>query len=166
METAQRAVEKVRERFADQILSVEQSAKQTFLHVKRDRIADILRLLRDDPDLAFDCLQDVCGLDYLNMGMPERFCVAYNLYSFKNGAHFRVKAFVPEDDPQIDTASALWRAANWAEREAFDMYGIRFRNHPDLKRILLPHEYVGYPLRKDYPVRGMGERDAFARYVE
>ena len=97
--------------------------------------------------------------------MPERFAVAYNLYSHGKKGSFRVKAFIPEDDPSIDSIHDLWSAANWAEREAYDFYGFQFNGHPNQIRILLPDNYVGYPLRKDYPLRGMGERDAFPRYV-
>ncbi len=91
--------------------------------------------------------------------------MVYNLCSIGTGARARVKAFVPEGDPEIDSASALWKAAPWAEREVYDLYGIRFRNHPDLKRILMPDDYEGHPLRKDYPLQGRGERQNFPRYA-
>jgi NADH-quinone oxidoreductase subunit C len=159
-----RALQKCRAAFADQILAEGRSAGQHFLEVRRDRIHDFLRFLRDDPELRFDFLQDLCGVDYLNQGKPERFCVVYNLYSFTNRAQFRLKAFVPEEDPTIDSASDLWPAADWAERETYDFYGIVFKNHPDLRRIQLPFDYEGHPLRKDYPLTGRGERMAFPRY--
>jgi NADH-quinone oxidoreductase subunit C len=161
--TCDRALEKCRAAFGDQILAAFTSAGQHVLEVKRDRIRDLLRFLRDDPELRFDLLQDVCGVDYLNQGKPERFGAVYNLYSFTQRAQFRVKAFVPEDDPAIDSVADLWPAAGWAEREAYDLYGIEFRGHPDLRRILMPFDYEGHPLRKDYPLTGRGERMDFPR---
>jgi NADH-quinone oxidoreductase subunit C len=156
-------IEKVKERFADQVLAVREHAGQRWVEVRRDRILEILRLLRDE--CGFDMLTDLTAVDYLNQGMPERFAVVYNLYSLQANARARVKAFVPEGDPVIDSAASLWKAAPWAEREVYDLFGIRFRGHPDLKRILLPEGYEGHPLRKDYPLTGRGERMNFPRYV-
>jgi NADH-quinone oxidoreductase subunit C len=160
-----KAVEKLQKHFAGEIFRIEENSGQTTVLVKPQRIVALLQSLKEDPELSFDALQDVCGVDYLNQGMPERFAVVYHLYSYKNQAFFRVKAFVSEEEPEIESVSALWASANWAEREAFDMYGIRFKNHPNLIRILLPEGYQGYPLRKDYPLRGRGEREDFPRYV-
>ena len=165
MEIIKEVVERIKSTFADEVLSIEESAKQTAISVKPKKILRILKLLKEDSELAFDYLQDVCGVDYLNQGMPERFAVVYNLYSFKNNAHIRVKTFVPEENPAIDSVSSLWASADWAEREVYDMYGIKFNNHPNLKRILLPDGYVGHPLRKDYPLQGRGERDNFPKYA-
>ncbi len=156
-------IDRLEERFADQVLDVREHAGQRFAHVKRDRIVELLRFLRDE--CGFDALADLTAVDYLNQGMPERFCVVYALYSFRHNSRTRLKAFVPEGDPEIESAAPLWKAALWAEREVFDMYGIRFRKHPDLRRILLPDDYEGHPLRKDYPLTGRGERMDFPRYV-
>ena len=156
-------IETVTTQFADQVLGVLEHAGQKYVHVKRDRILDILRTLRDT--CGFDMLTDLTSVDYLNQGMPERFCVVYNLYSFKDNTRTRVKAFVPEGDASIDSASTLWKAAPWAEREVWDLFGIKFNNHPGLKRLMLPENYDGHPLRKDYPLTGRGERMDFPRYV-
>ena len=156
-------VERVRERFPDQVLGTAAHAGQRAVLVRRDRVLEILRMLRDEA--GFDVLADLTAVDYLDRGQPERFCVVYNLHSLGTGARTRVKAFVPEADPVIDSASGLWKAAPWAEREVYDLFGIRFRGHPDLKRILLPESYEGHPLRKDYPLRGRGERGNFPRYA-
>jgi NADH/F420H2 dehydrogenase subunit C len=158
-------LDRLRERFGDQILSTDPRSIPPTAEVRRERIAEILRFLRDEPDAAFDCLLDVCGVDYLNRGAAERFAVVYHLLSFPHRRLLRLRAFVPEGDPEIDSAAGLWPAADWAEREAFDLYGIRFRGHPNLCRILLPDTYEGYPLRKDYPLEGRGERDRFPKYV-
>jgi NADH-quinone oxidoreductase subunit C len=157
-------IETVTTQFADQVLGVLEHAGQKYVHVKRDRIVDLLRTLRDT--CGFDMLTDLTAVDYLNQGMPERFCIVYNLYSFKDNVRTRIKAFVPEGDPTIDSASALWKSAPWAEREVWDLFGIKFKGHPDLKRLVLPEAYEGHPLRKDYPLTGRGERMNFPRYVE
>ena len=156
-------IETVKAKFADQVLSVGSHAGQAWVDVKRDRIADLLKTLRDE--CGYDMLTDITAVDYLNQGMPERYAVVYNLYSVKDNVRTRVKAWVPEADPTIDTASALWRSAPWAEREVWDLMGIKFKGHPDLKRIQLPENYEGHPLRKDYPLTGRGERMNFPRYV-
>jgi NADH-quinone oxidoreductase subunit C len=157
------AIVKVAAAFGDQVLGIGEHAGQRFVNVKRDRITDILRLLRDQE--GFDVLKDLTAVDYLNQGQPERFCVVYQLGSFADARAARVKAWVPESDPTIESIHALWKAANWAEREVYDFFGIVFKNHPDLKRIQLPADYVGHPLRKDYPLTGRGERMNFPRYV-
>lgn len=159
--SVEQAVARIKERFFDQLLQVGDHAGQVHLQVKRDRILELLATLKED----FDYLADLAGVDYLNVGMSERFCVVYNLYSFKHNSHLRVKAFIPEDDPTIDSVHTLWRAAPLAEREVYDQYGIVFKGHPHLKRLLNPDDYTGHPLRKDYPLRGMGERDNFPKVV-
>ena len=113
------------------------------------RIVEVLRLLRDDPELEFEMLTDVTAVDYL--GEVPRFEVVYHLYSVAKNHRVRIKARVAEDAPEIESAVALWPSANWMEREVWDLYGIRFRNHPDLRRILLYEQFDGHPLRKDYP---------------
>jgi NADH-quinone oxidoreductase subunit C len=164
-DVARRAAEILRERFPEEVLDVQEFRGQWRAYVRRDRILDILRTLRDDPELRFEMLTDLTAVDYLGQDRPERFCVVYQLYSLAHDARFRVKAWVPESDPQVASATPLWKAANWAEREVWDLFGISFGGHPGLKRIMLPESYVGHPLRKDYPLRGRGEREAFPRYV-
>jgi NADH-quinone oxidoreductase subunit C len=122
-----------------------------------------VKMLRDEG--GYDMLTDVTAVDYLNQGMPERYAVVYQFYSVKENVRARVKAWVPEADPTIDSVSALYRSAPWAEREVWDLMGIKFKGHPDLKRIQLPENYEGHPLRKDYPLTGRGERMNFPRYV-
>jgi NADH-quinone oxidoreductase subunit C len=156
-------LEAIRSRCPDEVLGVYGHAEQPWVEVRRGRILEILRVLRDEG--GFDALMDLTAVDYLNQGKPERFAVVYQLMSFSTLARFRVKAWVPEGDAWIDSASGLWRSAPWAEREVFDLFGISFKGHPDLKRILLPEGYEGHPLRKDYPLTGRGERMNFPRYV-
>lgn len=142
-------LEKLRRRFGDHVVSTHSDFGDDTATVRRERIVEILTFLRDDPDLRFEFLMDLTGVDYL--GEEPRFEVVYHLYSFQKKHRVRIKARVPEEDPVVDSAVAVWPGIDWYEREAFDMYGIRFRNHPNLKRILMYEEFVGHPLRKDYP---------------
>jgi NADH-quinone oxidoreductase subunit C len=112
------------------------------------RIRDVLRLLRESDGLDFEMLTDLTAVDYL--GEEPRFEVVYHLYSVQRNHRVRIKARVPEVPCEIDSVVELYPSANWMEREAFDLYGVRFRGHPDLRRILLYDEFDGYPLRKDY----------------
>ncbi|MGH0031682.1 MAG: NADH-quinone oxidoreductase subunit C [Myxococcota bacterium] len=116
--------------------------------VDADRILDVLRLLRDDAELEFEMLSDVTAVDLLPK--TPRFEVVYHLYSVARNHRVRVKAPVSEDAPRIASATPLWESANWLEREVWDMYGIAFDGHPDMRRLLLYDEFEGHPLRKDY----------------
>lgn len=127
--------------------------------VKKGRIKELLRFLHDTPDLGCTFLSDLCGVDYLGKKEP-RFEVVYHVYSLKNNAMLRIKAQVTESDATIDSVTDLWLGADWRERECFDMFGIRFNNHPDLRRLLMPDDWDGYPLCKEYPLRSdLGERE-------
>ncbi len=117
--------------------------------VTKDQLVAVMRFLRDDPELAFDMLTDVTCVDYL--GETPRFEMVYHLYSLARNHRLRIKARVAEDACEIDTLCPLWESANWMEREVWDLYGLRFTGHPDLRRILLYEEFDGHPLRKDYP---------------
>jgi NADH-quinone oxidoreductase subunit C len=113
-------------------------------------------------DCGFDMLAELGGIDY--MGYPnasDRFCVVYGLTNTATGERIFVKAFANDPEPELPSVYDLWRGADWMEREVYDMYGIRFHGHPDLRRILMPSEYTAHPLRKDYPLRGYGERHNF-----
>jgi NADH-quinone oxidoreductase subunit C len=148
-------VEKLKEKFLNEIVDVTQFRDQVFVSLKKDKIVEICRYLHDDPDIYMEYLADLCGVDY-----PEkryRFEVVYNLYSLRHNHRLMLKAQLSEDDPYIDSVVEIWNGANWHEREACDMYGILFNNHPDLRRILMPEDWEGYPLRKDYPLKGPEE---------
>ena len=145
--------EKLKERFSEEVLDVKEFRGQISVTMKKEKILDIFRYLHDDPDLFFDYLVDVCGADYLGKKV-NRFEVVYHLYSIKHRHALRIKAEVEGEKPSIDSVVPIWAGANWHEREAYDMYGIVFNRHPDLRRILLPEDWEGFPLRKDYPVKG------------
>ena len=123
--------------------------------VTREAIVDALTYCRDDAALHFDVLMDLTAVDYLKFPGREdgpRFDVVYHLYSIPHNHRLRLRVPVEQDDPVVPTATPLWPIANWLEREVWDMFGIRFAGHPDLRRLLMYEEFVGHPLRKDYPV--------------
>ncbi len=124
---------------------------QPVIVLERSALPAALHTLRDHPETRFAMLSDLTAVDYL--GRTPRFEVVYQLYSPSLNHRLRVKVPVPEDDPAVPTATGVWKSANWAEREAWDMFGIRFVGHPDLRRILMYAEFEGHPLRKDYPLQ-------------
>jgi len=152
---SQRALDLLRERHADAVLETGSHVGDEIALVRKDSIFAVLRTLRDDASLSFDMLTDLTVVDYL--GQKPRFEVVYQLYSLRYKHRLRVKAPIMDESATecwIDSVTPLWKAANWAEREAWDLYGVEFRGHPDLRRIFMYDEFVGYPLRKDYPVNG------------
>ncbi len=124
------------------------------LIVVRDRLLDVARWLRDDAASRFNFCSDVTATDWPSRA--ERFDVIYCLYSIPLRHRVRLKVRVGESDP-VASVTGIWPAANWLEREVFDMFGVRFEGHPDLRRILMPDEWQGHPQRKDYPLEGPGE---------
>lgn len=124
------------------------------LIVGRDRLMEVARWLRDDPGAGFNFCSDVTATDW--PARPERFDVIYCLYSIPHRHRVRVKVRAAEQDP-VPSVTGIWPAANWLEREVFDMFGVRFEGHPDLRRVLMPDEWQGHPQRKDYPLEGPGE---------
>ncbi len=143
------------ERFGRGVLGTHAYRGDHTATVDRATVREALALCRDDPALKFDMLIDVTAVDYLRYPGREdgpRFDVVYHLYSVEHNHRVRFKVPVEQDDAWVPTASGLWPIANWLEREVWDMYGIRFEGHPDLRRLLLYEEFVGHPLRKDYPI--------------
>lgn len=120
--------------------------------VRAGDIERVCRFLKDDDDCAFEMLSDVTCVDWI--GEEPRFEVVYHLYSLSKKHRVRLKARVPEDNPSLPSVTSVWRGASWFEREVFDMYGVVFEGHPDLRRVLMYPEFVGHPLRKDYPLNG------------
>ena len=157
---------KVEDSFSDELISKEEKAQYFQFSVKARDANPLIRFLKEDPELGFTYFIDLCGADYLEYPqlMPERFAVATTLLSPRLGVKVQVRAFVPAMEPRIASICDVFRGANWTEREVWDLYGIEFTGHPDLKRILLPDDYEGHPLRKDYPQRGRGERASFPVY--
>lgn len=139
----------LREHFGDDIRGTHAFRGDLTAEVASQRIVEICRFLRDDATLAFDFLVDVTAVDYL--GSTPRFELVYHLKSMTRGHRLRLKARVSEDEPRIASVVGVWRGADWLERETWDLYGIHFEGHPDLRRIYLYEEFEGHPLRKDYP---------------
>ncbi|HET7874430.1 MAG TPA: NADH-quinone oxidoreductase subunit C [Methylomirabilota bacterium] len=146
---------RLRERCGAQVLEIHDHRGDHTAVLAREALVPALQFLRDDPALGFDLLVDITAVDYLKFPGREdgpRFEVVYHLYSVPHNHRVRLKVPVEQDDAVVPTATGLWPIANWLEREVWDMFGIRFEEHPDLRRLLLYEEFVGHPLRKDYPI--------------
>lgn len=137
------------------------SSDQLCVRVPADRLLAACRFLRDDPAAHFEQLCDLTCVDYLEFpDAADRFGVTYSLLSLTHNHRLWLKVFVNDPDPVVPSVVRLWSGANWMEREVFDLFGIRFDGHPDLRRILTPDDFEDHPLRKDYPLRGRGERES------
>jgi NADH-quinone oxidoreductase subunit C len=148
------AVALLEEKFPEEVVEVVEFRGDTTIVVKPERIVEICTALRDNHITAFRYLSMIAGMDYLPAS--PRFGVVYNLYCHKHHNRITLKTLLADDRaPRIDSVSMVWSSAIWHEREIYDMMGIRFNGHPDLRRILMPGDWVGHPQRKDYPLRGM-----------
>jgi len=172
----------LRERFSDAIDSITVDRDEVTLELPPARLLETCRVLRDEPEFHFEQLMDVCGVDYLHYGQadweteettstgfsrgvsigvykestsrPQRFAAVYHLLSQKHNRRLRIRCYTEGNPPRVDSVVDIWNAANWFEREAFDLYGILFEGHPDLRRILTDYGFVGHPFRKDFPLHG------------
>ncbi len=144
------AVERLKEKFADAILEVAEYRAETSVTLKKEVVVPVCAFMKQE--LGYNLLTDLCGVDFL--GRHPRFMVVYHLYNLQTKERLRLKVPVAESDPRVETVSGVWRTANWHERECWDLLGIAFTNHPDLRRILMPADWEGHPLRKDYPLQG------------
>lgn len=149
------ALDALKEAFPGEVEEVTYHAGEVSARVKTGRLVEIFGFLKDDPRTRFDLLSDLCAVDYPEDS--ERFEVNYHIYSIPLNHRIRIKARVAEGGA-LPTVSVVWATANWHEREAFDLFGIRFDGHPDLTRILLPDDWKGHPLRKEYPLEGYPEQ--------
>ncbi|MEW6354088.1 MAG: NADH-quinone oxidoreductase subunit C [Pseudomonadota bacterium] len=171
--------ELLQQRFAGALTGVKDARGEVTVELPREKLLEVCRTLRDDESFAFTQLIDVCGVDYSTYGQssrgeiglaaedviefpdyPEqpwqgpRFAVVYHLLSLTHNERLRLRVFTDDETPIVDSVVDIWPAANWFEREAFDMFGILFEGHPDLRRILTDYGFVGYPFRKDFPLIG------------
>jgi NADH-quinone oxidoreductase subunit C len=148
--TLDEVVQRLKEVLEDSFLEEGEFRGQRFVILKKDGVRKAVKLLKD---FGFNHLQTLTGVDYLRMpNRRARFEVVYQLYSIENRLQLRLRVEVPEDDPEVDSIVDLFPCANFLEREVYDLFGIKFKGHPNLKRILLPENWVGHPLRKDYPL--------------
>jgi len=145
-------LERLSERFPTFVLRTGSEQGEFFAVVKGDRAHEILHFLKEDPEARFEFLIDLCGVDRIKLEETLRFEVVYHLYSLTHNHRIRVRAQVSESDPRISSVTDLWKGADWFERECWEMFGIRFDGHPNLKHLLLFDSFEGHPLRKDYPI--------------
>ena len=148
------ALTRLRSHLPAAVLSEHEQHGDATVVVAKGHLLEVLGFLREEAGLEFDMLSDLAAVDHAQRRDGERtprFEVVYHLYSIAHNHRLRVKVGVDLDDCEVESAVGIWPAANWMEREVFDLYGIRFSNHPDLRRILLYEEFEGHPLRKDYP---------------
>lgn len=141
--------EKLKQRFSDSIQDVIEFREELTFIIKKEALLEICEFLKNDPELQYNFLSDVCGVDYPKR--EKRFEIVYNLYSIPNKWRVRLKINVSENE-SVSSVTSIWEGANWSEREVFDMFGVKFESHPDLTRILMPDDWVGHPLRKDFPL--------------
>jgi NADH-quinone oxidoreductase subunit C len=175
-------VARLKERFNDQLSGCQQSCGEITVEVPAMHLRAVCMALRDEPEFGFEQLMDLCGVDYSTYGQADwqteaasnqgfsrgvaqairpaeggdrpRFAVVYHLLSLKHNQRLRIKVFAPDDPPRVDSVVDIWASADWYEREAFDLFGILFDGHPDLRRILTDYGFIGHPFRKDFPLEG------------
>ena len=150
-EELRKAVDALKAENADWVSSEVDALGEVTITVPREAVVEVCSFLKDSH--GFDMLADLCGVD-LGPEEDPRFAVNYHLFSTTHYQRLRVKVLLSEDDPAVDSVTVLWRTADWHERETYDMFGVNFVGHPDLRRILLPSDFDGHALRKDYPLRG------------
>jgi NADH-quinone oxidoreductase subunit C len=145
-------VEKIKGKFPQAVEETVSFQDEHTIRIKREHLLEVAKFLKEEPDYDFNFLSDLCGVDY--MGKDPRFEVVYHLYSLTHTHRLRVKVSLSDNDPTIPSVVSLWKTADWHERECYDLLGITFSDHPDLKRILTPEGFKDYPLRKDFPLKG------------
>lgn len=139
--------QRLQAQFSAAVGDVNLEAKDPSIQVQPEAIADVCAFLKQDPDLAFDCLSNETGVDYKAEGYIQ---VVYHLFSYKHRHYAILKVNAPRDNPVVPTVENVWKAANWQEREIYDLLGIVFTGHCDLRRLLMPEDWIGHPLRKDF----------------
>jgi NADH-quinone oxidoreductase subunit C len=144
---AQEIFARLEQQFPGKVHDFKGEIAEPYLTVDAAAIVDVCRFLRDDGGLKFEVLSDLTALDWPK---EEKIQLVYHLYSYTNKQQIVLKVDLPRDDPKAPTMEAVWKVANWFEREVYDLFGVVFENHSDLRRIMLPEDWVGYPLRKDY----------------
>jgi len=150
MEDHQRLEEILNKKFEEKILSSKKDLGDLVIRIKSDAVVEVLKFLKDEPQ-DYSMLLDLTCVDY--MGKKPRFEMVYHVFSISRNKRLRIKCWVPEDSLEIDSVSGMWKNANWLEREVYDMFGIQFKGHPDLRRLFMYDGFEGHPLRKDYPLR-------------
>lgn len=150
-EQLQKVIDGLSEEFPEALLDVYQSSGDTFIRVTPESNVDVCRYLKEE--FHFIYLADVFGTDRFTS--EDRFEVVYNLISLRDRQRLFVKVWLPEEDPHIESVTSLWESANWFERQTYDMFGVTFTNHPDMRRIYMPEDFEYFPLRKEFPLLGI-----------
>ena len=150
--TGEEIIEKVKAGLTDAIKNTDLPQGDAVIFVSPDDLQKVAAFLKDDPSLKFDYLADICGVDYLIEERDPRFEAVYLLYSIDHKHSIRVRVGIDEDEPSVPTVSEQWKGALYPEQELFDMFGINIEGHPRNERLIMPKEWVGHPLRKDYPL--------------
>ena len=141
----------VKQKFSNEVVSMMDQQGDPLVYIKREAVSKVLKALKEDAGLSFDVLMDLFAVDYLHWEeKADRFEIIYNLFSSTKLHRLFVKVAVPEREPSLDSVASVWPAADWFEREVWDMFGVSFKGHPNLKRILMYEEFKGHALRKDY----------------
>jgi NADH-quinone oxidoreductase subunit C len=164
-DSLQALAEHVKQKLGDSVLALHEYLGELTLEIKREELLRACRILRDDTAFAFAQLIDVCGVDYLEYRKESpqgarpgpRFAAVYHLLSLERNQRLRLCVFLDDEMPIVDSVGSVWASANWFEREAFDLFGIVFEGHPDLRRILTDYGFIGHPFRKDFPLIGQVE---------
>ena len=145
--------QKLKEQFNEINFEVLEYLDELTINLPKEHIVKVCEFLKKDSNLEFLLCLDITAIDWAKR--KNRFTVVYHIYSFKNNFRLRLKADVDESDCAIDAVSSVWKGANWQERETYDMYGIKFNDHPDLRRMYMPEDFEHHPLRKDFPLMGI-----------
>ena len=151
----------LKEKFPESFLEITDFRDMLTIHIRGEQVLDLLRTLKTDPRFAFNFLADITAVDHLELGGHTRFAVVYHLLNQYEVQRIVVRAWVDEEHPSLPSAHSLWKTADWQEREVYDLFGIEFIGHPDLRRIMNPDDFQHHPLRKNYPLQGRGERNKF-----
>lgn len=153
MDIKDKIVEKVKNLGDDVLINSSTFRGDFSIVVKDTRLLEAAKLLAEDSELGFTTCSDVTAIDWATR--KDRFTVVYHIFSYQHNFRLRLKATIENNEPSIESVTSIWRSANWYERETYDMYGIIFKNHPDLRRMYMPEYFEYYPLRKEFPVMGI-----------
>jgi NADH-quinone oxidoreductase subunit C len=151
MDIKDKITAKLKESFANSVLEVVEFKGDLAITIDAKQVTEIAKFLKEDSELGFNLCEDVTAIDWGSR--KNRFTVVYHIYSLSNNFRLRLRSNIEDDS--VDSVSSVWESANWYERETFDMYGIKFKNHPDLRRMYMPEEFEYHPLRKDFPLTGI-----------
>jgi len=153
MELKELLQQKLKEKFPKSEFEFSEFRDELSIKLNKENILSVCRFLKEDADLEFLLCEDITAVDWAKR--KDRFTVVYHIFSLKNKFRLVLKSDVDENDCSIDSVTSVWKTSNWQERECYDMYGIKFNNHPDMRRIYMPEEFEYYPLRKDFPLMGI-----------